>query len=164
MSKIEEILAQYEDMQFITPDGLDEACIGVDIMNERLVYSEEKILEILEKDQEMTQLEAREWYDYNIQGAYMGESTPLYIQTMDEEGYWEPEEGELKTPGIHTSVQLAIDGKAEVQMQIGNQSFRLAPVEGEHPQSSEDLASWYKRQLDLALNRHYNLLKATCNG
>lgn len=63
-------------------DGFDEAIIG---MAERInlgpvvAYDVEKILEIMIERDEMTYEEAMEFFDFNIQGAWMGDFTPIYI-------------------------------------------------------------------------------------
>jgi hypothetical protein len=44
----------------------------------RVVYSIEKILDKLMEDG-MTDEEAQEWFDFNIDGAYAGHKTPVYI-------------------------------------------------------------------------------------
>jgi len=48
-----------------------------------VVYSIEKILEILQKD-DMSQEDALEHFYYNIEGAYVGEYTPVFIFTYKE--------------------------------------------------------------------------------
>ena len=48
----------------LTPDGI-------------AVYSADLIIEYLAKD--MTYSEAIGYYDYNIEGAYIGKKTPIYI-------------------------------------------------------------------------------------
>ena len=58
-------------------DGFDDAIIGVD-SKQRVVYSIEKILEILQKD-DMSQEDALEHFYYNIEGSYVGDYTPIYI-------------------------------------------------------------------------------------
>ena len=53
------------------------AIIGQCDASMRLVYSTDKIVDILAED--MTREEAIEFYEYNILGAYMGEMTPIYV-------------------------------------------------------------------------------------
>ena len=63
-------------------DGFDDAIIGIaySIGNEPLLaYSVNKIIEILMRE-EMTEEEAREYYDYNIVGAYVGPGTPVFVE------------------------------------------------------------------------------------
>ena len=55
----------------------ERAIIGQDDASLRVVYSANKIIEIL--SEEMTPKEAEEFYEYNILGAYMGEMTPIYV-------------------------------------------------------------------------------------
>ena len=58
-------------------DGFDDAILGID-SKQRVVYSIEKILEILQKD-DMSQEDALEHFYYNIEGSYVGDYTPIYI-------------------------------------------------------------------------------------
>jgi hypothetical protein len=78
-----------EEIEDINPeallcDGFDEAIIG---MAERInlgpvvAYDVDKMLEIMVERDGMTYEEAIEYFDYNILGAWMGENTPVYIQT-----------------------------------------------------------------------------------
>lgn len=78
-----------EEIEDINPeallcDGFDEAIIG---MAERInlgpvvAYDVDKMLEIMVERDGMTYEEAMEYFDYNILGAWMGENTPVYIQT-----------------------------------------------------------------------------------
>ena len=55
----------------------EQAIIGQDDASLRVVYSRDKIIDIL--SEEMTPEEAVEFYEYNILGAYMGEMTPIYV-------------------------------------------------------------------------------------
>ena len=75
---LESIFEAYPDEEFLKADGFDEAIIGVDTKELRLVYSVSKCLEILEKD--MTFDEALEYFEYNVSGAYMGEKTPIWVE------------------------------------------------------------------------------------
>jgi len=67
-------------------DGFDDAIVGVQGYGEesRLVYRIDKVLEILMKD-EMTYDDALEYFKFNIEGAYMGKRTPLYVWEYDSE-------------------------------------------------------------------------------
>jgi hypothetical protein len=63
-------------------DGLDSAIIGItqEFGNgPRILYSKNKILEILQERDEMTHSEAEEFYDYNILGLYAGEQNPIFL-------------------------------------------------------------------------------------
>jgi hypothetical protein len=78
-----------EEIEEINPDallcdGFDEAIVG---MAERInlgpvvAYDVDKMLKIMVERDGMTYEEAMEYFDYNILGAWMGENTPVYIQT-----------------------------------------------------------------------------------
>lgn len=65
-------------------DGLDEAIVGVteEFGNgHRILYSKDKILDILMKRDGMTRSESEEFYDYNILGLYAGEQNPIFLVT-----------------------------------------------------------------------------------
>ena len=64
-------------------EGFDEAIAGTiwDGERTRVVYDTELILELLMGRSEMTYEEAVEYFDFNIAGSYMGEYTPLYLET-----------------------------------------------------------------------------------
>ena len=72
------------DETYLFADGFDDAIIGTaNAFGERSVvaYDVEKILEKLKKDG-MTYEEAREYYNFNIAGAYVGETTPIFVETF----------------------------------------------------------------------------------
>jgi hypothetical protein len=65
-------------------DGLDDAILG--IVEEfgngpRILYSKNKILNILSQRDGMTWSESEEFYDYNILGLYAGEQNPVFLIT-----------------------------------------------------------------------------------
>jgi hypothetical protein len=63
-------------------DGLDNAMIGItqEFGNgPRVLYSKNKILNILQERDGMTHSEAEEFYDFNILGLYAGEQNPIFL-------------------------------------------------------------------------------------
>lgn len=60
-SKLEQILELYPDDTFKIADGFDDAIIGVDDNNLKIVYDIDKVIDILIKDG-MTDDEAIEFY------------------------------------------------------------------------------------------------------
>tara|TARA_R100000995_G_scaffold65129_1_gene34194 strand:- start:35 stop:271 length:237 start_codon:yes stop_codon:yes gene_type:complete len=61
-------------------DGFDEAIIGVqEGIQPRLVYDLWKIVDVLTED--MSEEDALDYIAYNITGAYVGESTPVIVDT-----------------------------------------------------------------------------------
>jgi len=66
-------------------DGLDDAIIGIveEFGNSpRILYSKEKILEILQRRDGMTNEESEEFYGYNILGLHAGEQNPVFAVTI----------------------------------------------------------------------------------
>ena len=62
-------------------DGLDDGIIGVYTAfgAPRVVYSVKKVLRLLVK-QGMSYESAREHFDFNIGGAWVGEQTPIWVE------------------------------------------------------------------------------------
>ena len=76
---IEQIIEQYYDDELLKADGFDNAVIGVsEDFNSpiRLIYSVSKCLKILEQD--MSELDAMDYFTFNVSGAYVGEQTPIW--------------------------------------------------------------------------------------
>ena len=73
---INEIIERYEEEPFLKADGFDEAIIGVNEADMRLIYSVKKCIEILCRD--MNEEEAIEHFDFNVRGSYLGEKTPIW--------------------------------------------------------------------------------------
>lgn len=69
----------YDELMFM--DGFDEAILGVsdNFREPVVVYSRSKCIEILMLDQEMDYMEAVEYFDFNVAGAYVGELTPIIV-------------------------------------------------------------------------------------
>ena len=78
-------------------DGLESAIIGIvqEFGNgNRVLYSKQRILEILQERDLMTMGEAEEFYDYNILGLYAGEQNAVFLDQglepiKNEENEWE---------------------------------------------------------------------------
>jgi hypothetical protein len=66
-------------------DDMDAALIGVcmtwhgNMLVERAIYSGEIMVEMLVETSDMTEEEAIEYIDFNIIGAYVGETTPIIM-------------------------------------------------------------------------------------
>lgn len=86
MTKLDIICEAYPDEQFLSADGFDDAIIGVNCDKTtgvyKLVYSNLKCVEILMIRDGMSQEEAIEYFDFNVEGAYMGEKTPIWVEDM----------------------------------------------------------------------------------
>lgn len=84
---IRDVLEQeYPDCEILIADGFDSAVIGIanDTANDRLrlVYSIPKCIKILIKRDGMTIEQAEEYFEYNVQGAFMGEGTPIWVEEL----------------------------------------------------------------------------------
>jgi hypothetical protein len=83
-----ETLDQYcddNDLEMRVMDGLDEAIVGFAQQASKdavAVYSYGKILSILQRD--MSYDDAVEHFEFNIAGAWVGESTPMVLYTEDD--------------------------------------------------------------------------------
>jgi len=78
-------------------NGLESAIIGIvqEFGNgNRVLYSKQRILDILQERDLMTMGEAEEFYDYNILGLYAGEQNAVFLDQglepiKNEENEWE---------------------------------------------------------------------------
>ena len=76
-----------EETEVILADGYDDAFIGV---AERFgydcaVYDLDKVLKTLQGNGDMTKEEALEFYEFNIGGDFVGESTPVFMKYIVKE-------------------------------------------------------------------------------
>jgi hypothetical protein len=85
---IDEIAAIDENI--LVADGFEEALIGYAGVNGCTValYDRDKCLSILVKRDAMTYVEAEEFFEYNVEGAYVGPNTPLFA-TILRRNQWE---------------------------------------------------------------------------
>lgn len=74
---LDKILEWFPEDDILKADGLDDAIIGIEVSSCRLIYSKSKVIDILVSEG-MTEQEALEHYDYNIEGAYVGDKTPIW--------------------------------------------------------------------------------------
>ena len=78
-------------------DGLESAIVGIvedfGSPGRKMLYSKQRILNILQERDLMTMGEAEEFYDYNIIGLYAGEQNPIFldleITPIKKEDGWE---------------------------------------------------------------------------
>lgn len=78
------ILEHYADTDDVLfADGFDEAIIGFSPNDWRVVYSRELCIEILMKDDDISEEEAVDFLEYNTFNAYVGEKTPIWVDTFD---------------------------------------------------------------------------------
>lgn len=72
------------DSHALFADGFDDAILGLTEVEDgwRVCYDIGRILEVLVVDHDMSADEAVEYFDFNIEGAYVGPLTPLFIQCV----------------------------------------------------------------------------------
>ena len=64
--------------EYVKVEGFDKAIIGVDDKQMRIIYSIHLCLHILQSEEGMNELEAIEFFNFNIRNSYIGEHTPIY--------------------------------------------------------------------------------------
>jgi hypothetical protein len=77
MTNREKVMQFVPNDELLFADGFDDAIIGLECSNYRVVYSKQKMIEIL--DGEMDFQEIIKHLEFNVWGAYMGCKTPMYI-------------------------------------------------------------------------------------
>lgn len=77
------LFQQLVDWECLLADGFDDAVIGISSCSSpKAVYSVNKVIEILMK-KGMSHEDAREHFDFNIVGSYVGEKTPIFVNEPD---------------------------------------------------------------------------------
>ena len=84
MTKLEMINEHYSpELELLSADGFEDAVIGV--VDDRVAgvyrfaYSIVECINVLMNRDGMSEEEAQEYFDFNVQGAYMGEKTPIWV-------------------------------------------------------------------------------------
>ena len=69
----------YPDDVFLIPDGFEEAFVGIAVQFTKpiAIFDKQKCIEILCRD--MSHEDALEYFYYNVEGAYVGENTPAFL-------------------------------------------------------------------------------------
>jgi len=73
------------DERLVKANGLEDAIIGVGSrmnMPDVLIYSYNKCVKIFMEKEGWTHEEAIEWMDYNVVGAWVGETTPIFVHEI----------------------------------------------------------------------------------
>ena len=68
----------------IVADGFEDALIGVgqQFNKAMAVYDRQKCIELLIERDGMSDEEAVEYFEYNVTGAWVGEYTPIFLETF----------------------------------------------------------------------------------
>jgi hypothetical protein len=73
---LDKILEWFPEEDILKADGFDEAIIGIETNEMRLIYSVSKCIQILCRD--MDEEDAVEFFDFNVRGSYVGDKTPIW--------------------------------------------------------------------------------------
>ena len=73
-------IMEYVSEVALKADGFDDAIIGVSTTG-LVVYDYNKCLNIIMKDYQCDYTDAIEYMEYNVVGCYLGEGTPIFINT-----------------------------------------------------------------------------------
>ena len=70
----------------VLPDEYAMALVGVaHQFNKTLaVYDSRKVIEIIMDVQGITDMEAKDYFEYNIKGSWVGDNTPLFLDSLDD--------------------------------------------------------------------------------
>jgi len=83
MNKLKLLIETYPDVELLSADGFDDAIIGIaynKITGEyNIVYSISKCIDILMTRDNMSMEDAQEYFDFNVEGSYVGEKTPIWV-------------------------------------------------------------------------------------
>jgi len=82
MRNIDKLQEMYPDIELLQADGFDDAMIGVEPLSGKVIYDIDKMVNVL-INEGLSYEESIEYLDYNVLNAYVGEQTPIYIQTID---------------------------------------------------------------------------------
>jgi len=87
MSIIDQMSEMYPFEVLNRAVGFDDAIIGVSTPSPGrpplVVYNTRSCIQILMDRDEMTEEEAWEFFEFNVQGAWVGDTTPLYIDVLE---------------------------------------------------------------------------------
>jgi hypothetical protein len=75
---LEQITEDFPDETFLYPTGYEDCVVGLEYMSNILIMDANKIIDKLIHQDGMTELDAQEFFDYNISGS-KGEGRPKYI-------------------------------------------------------------------------------------
>lgn len=76
------IVAAGVECVVLEPEYFDRAAVELVVDAEgftHVKYNAAQIIELLKSEDEMSHEDALEWFYFNIEGAYMGKTTPYYV-------------------------------------------------------------------------------------
>ena len=79
---LEKIRENFSEDEIILADGFEDALIGVGWSFDKkpsAIYDRTRCIRILMKNDGMTEEDAEEYFSYNVEGAYVGERSPIFM-------------------------------------------------------------------------------------
>jgi hypothetical protein len=83
MDILTKILEHYPEDGYVKVDGFDAAIVGVSSTG-RLVYSINKIIEILVSRNNWKHKDAADYFFYSIEDTYQGDKAPIFINLIND--------------------------------------------------------------------------------
>ena len=83
MSKIDILMELYQEEDILIADGFDSAIIGIEESSMRVIYSVGKCIDILRTKEGMSIEDALDYFAFNVQGAYVGDKTPIWCADIN---------------------------------------------------------------------------------
>jgi hypothetical protein len=84
MSNLDKLHEMYPELDLFKADGFDDAIIGLEPLSGKVIYDIDLMVSVL-MEEGLDNVEAIEYLDYNVLNAYVGEQTPIYIQTVNDD-------------------------------------------------------------------------------
>lgn len=86
-AKARDLLDAYvdaHDLDVTVADGFDEALVGIATQHTThlAVYDREKCIKLLIQRDKMTREDAEEYFSYNVEGAFVGKGTPVFLTPL----------------------------------------------------------------------------------
>jgi hypothetical protein len=75
---LQQITEDFPEETFLYPTGYEDCVVGLEYSSNTLIMDANKIIDKLIHEEEMTPIDAQEFFDYNIAGS-KGEGYPIYI-------------------------------------------------------------------------------------
>lgn len=75
----------HDDEKVLLADGFEDAFVGIgrQFGKPSAVYDRFKCIDILIRDG-MSEEEAEDYFQFNVEGAYVGENTPIFLEVYEE--------------------------------------------------------------------------------
>lgn len=79
----EKVTDAIDEGEITLVDGFADAFVGIGRQFDKpvAVYSRRKCIEVLMRD--MDEEQAEEYFDFNLAGAWVGETTPIYLEELE---------------------------------------------------------------------------------